>query len=55
MSVGQWLSLLFPTFLKVLEALASGSQEDERAAMIQLQESIARAKAERKFGPRPPT
>jgi hypothetical protein len=54
MGVAQWLSLLFPTFLKVLEALAADSPEEERAAMVDLEIQISRAKAARKLGPRPP-
>lgn len=53
MGVAEWLSILFPTFLKVLEALAADSPLDERQAMIDLELQIARAKAARKFGPRP--
>lgn len=55
MGVTQWLTLLFPTFLRILEALATGDTDKEREAMIDLQTKIARAKAEKKFGPRPPT
>lgn len=54
MSAFDWVTALLPTFLKVVEALASGSEEDERAAMIDLQERISRQKALKKFGPRVP-
>lgn len=53
--MSEWLSLLFPFFTRLVEALAEGSEEKERQAMIDLQTGIARKKAEKKLGPRPPT
>ena len=53
MSVTDWLTLLFPTFLKLLDALVMEDPMAERQAMIDLELGIARKKAERKLGPRP--
>lgn len=53
MGIADWLRLLFPAFLKVLEALSDDDIQAERQAMIDLELGIARAKARRKFGPRP--
>lgn len=51
----EWLSLLLPPFLDLIKAIAADSQEDERQAMIDMELGIARAKAAKKFGPRPPS
>jgi hypothetical protein len=52
MGVADWLTLLFPSFLRLLEALAADGPEAERDAMIALQRGIARGRAAKKFGPR---
>ncbi len=49
----EWLSLLLPSFIDLLKALASGDTDGEREAMISMERKIAEKKAADKFGPRP--
>ncbi len=49
----QWISLLLPPFMKLVEALCEDCEDKEREAMIELNLAVARVKAIKKFGPRP--
>lgn len=53
MGVWEFLSLAFPIVLKLAEGACEGCPDKEREAMVDLQTLVARAKAARKFGPRP--